>query len=468
MSLSILQVNTKNMAGGAERIVWDLHQYYRSHGYDAWMAVGEKTCHDDHVLKIPNLASRSPWSRWVLTMDEFLFGKALGWMKGVLRLRRAMDWIAEPVRQKDIFWGTEDFEFPGTWKLLDIPPVRPNILHCHNLHGHYFDLRAMPWLSKKIPIILTLHDAWLLSGHCAHSFECDKWKTGCERCPDLSIYPAIKRDATPYNWARKREIFQKGRFNIATPSHWLMEKVKQSILVPAIAQTRVIPNAVDLKTFHPGDQERSREILQIPKDANILLFIGNRIKTNPFKDFSMLKSALQHVKTEKDSWLLCLGEKGKEERIGRFGVRFLGYQENPQHLADYYRAADLYIHPAKTEVWGLTITEALACGTPVLATATGGIPEQIKGLRGDHLTPDPGINPYSIAEATGILTPPGDAESMAYWIDRLMNERNILRQMGKNAALDAQKRFDLKRMATDYLDWYQVLISDFSATRKVH
>jgi hypothetical protein len=54
--------------------------------------------------------------------------------------------------------------------------------------------------------MLTLHDAWLLSGHCAHSFDCQRWKTGCGECPDLDVYPASPRDATACNWRRKREI----------------------------------------------------------------------------------------------------------------------------------------------------------------------------------------------------------------------------------------------------------------------
>src|SRR5262245_59012697 len=119
--------------------------------------------------------------------------------------------IGQPHRWLQIRCGYEDFNFPASWHLLDLPPERPDILHCHNLHGSYFDLRALPWLSQQVPVVLTLHDAWLLSGHCAHSFDCQRWQTGCGQCPDLAIPPAIRRDATAYNWRRKRDVYTKSR-----------------------------------------------------------------------------------------------------------------------------------------------------------------------------------------------------------------------------------------------------------------
>src|SRR4029079_4578923 len=85
--------------------------------------------------------------------------------------------------------GLEDFDYPNSVELLRFLPQKPDLLHCHNLHGNYFDLRALAGLSRQIPTVLTLHDAWLLSGHCAHSFECERWTIGCGECPDLTIYP---------------------------------------------------------------------------------------------------------------------------------------------------------------------------------------------------------------------------------------------------------------------------------------
>ena len=52
-----------------------------------------------------------------------------------------------------------------------------------------------------MPVALTLHDEWLLTGHCAYTLGCERWRIGCGRCPDLTIYPAIRRDSTAENFA---------------------------------------------------------------------------------------------------------------------------------------------------------------------------------------------------------------------------------------------------------------------------
>ena len=120
----------------------------------------------------------------------------------------------------------------------------PDIIHAHNLHGQYFGLRFLTQHSHQIPVLITLHDAWLLSGHCAHSVDCERWRTGCGKCPDMSLQPPVEQDATAHNWRRKKHIFENSRLYISTPSQWLMDKVHQSILEPAIVESRVVPNGI--------------------------------------------------------------------------------------------------------------------------------------------------------------------------------------------------------------------------------
>lgn len=223
-SLRILQVSTTDLGGGAESSAWNLFQAYRARGYASWLAVGYKRTGDPNVLLIPRLPQSMPWTRlcWIL---HGRMAPLEGQVRGVWRLRYWLRVLAGgwPVIEREM--GREDFNFPGSWRLLDLPPERPDVIHAHNLHGDYFDLGVLPWLSNQVPVILNLRDTWLLSGHCAHSFNCERWKTGCGQCPDLSIYPAIRRDATAYNWQRKREVYTKSRLYITTSSQWLMDKV---------------------------------------------------------------------------------------------------------------------------------------------------------------------------------------------------------------------------------------------------
>ncbi|NIS70621.1 MAG: glycosyltransferase [Proteobacteria bacterium] len=449
--MRILQVSTYDIAGGAEAVGLQLFQAYRDLGHDSWLAVGLKRRNDPDVLMIPNCAYRNRWAR-IWNTGGNLLSSFVGRQRNVGRLNRLFQiGIGQPQRWLDIWQGKEDLDFPGTWRLLDFTPERPDILHCHNMHGAwlptggYFDLRALSWLTRQLPVVLTLHDAWLLSGHCAHSFDCERWKIGCGHCPDLTIYPAIRRDATAYNWQRKRGIYAKSRVYVATPSQWLMRKVEQSILASAIVEARVIHNGVDLTTFHPGDWRESRAMLGIAQDARVLLFVGNKTRSNPWRDYAALEEAVKRVSERlphERVIFVCLGEKQKTGSIGRERMRFIGYQKDPVTIARFYQAADVYLHAAKADTFPNTVLEALACGTPVVATAVGGIPEQIE--EGE----------------TGFLVLPGDSSGMAERIQQLLQDENMRNRMGTQAADFARKHFGPERMVGDYLGWYQEILEE--------
>lgn len=465
--LRILQVSTFDINGGAEKVAWNLFQAYRARGFESWLAVGTKRGDDPNVISIPSSNHQDSWSRPWLTLEKRLQSfEGIGYAVCRTLLRS----VANPIDELGPRLGVEDFNHPGTHRLLELVPNKPDVVHCHNLHGGYFDLRAIPSLARRVPVLLTLHDAWLLSGHCAHSFACERWKLGCGRCPDLTIYPKIRRDATSYNWRRKRGIFAKSRLYVATPCRWLMQKVEQSILAPAIEQARVIPYGIELNVFRPAPKDKARALLGLPQDAEVLLFTANYARRNIFKDYQTMRTALARVaahSTRRRLLFIAVGEDLPTERIGQAEVRFVPYQKDPEVIARYYQAADVYLHAAKADTFPNTVLEALACGTPVVATAVGGIPEQVKGLEStDCGSSAVRMNTYGIDEATGMLAAQGDAETIAIGVERLLNDESLRWRLGENAARDAHKRFDLQREADSYLDWYRELLGGNSLQRQ--
>ncbi len=443
--MCILQVNTFDQWGGAELIARSLLGGIRARGMEAWLAVGVKRMHDPTVLTLSDLAPAGDRG-WLGRVAASL--PWVGRLRGMKRLQRLLQLLDDPAAAQDVWRGREDFAFPATWRLLDLPPHRPDLIHAHNLHGGYFDLRVLPWLCCQAPVLLTLHDAWLLSGHCSHSFDCLRWETGCGQCPDLTIYPAIRRDATAANWQRKRDIYAESRLWLATPSRWLLDRVTRSMLAPAVVEARVIPNGVDLAIFHPGDRRAARVALGLPQEAPILLFAASGIRKNRWKDYQTMRAAINHLaarKPEAPIHFLALGEEAPVERLGGATIHFVPFQREPAVVARYYQAADLYIHAARAEVWGLTITEALACGTPVVATAVGGIPEQVRDGE------------------TGLLTPLGDAQALAEAIASLLLDEPRRLAMAEAAVRDARARFSLPRMVDDYLAYYAEILTRWHA-----
>lgn len=203
---------------------------------------------------------------------------------------------------------------------------------------------------------------------------------------------------------------------------------------------------MDLETFRVGDRRAARRILGIQSNANVLLFVGDNTRTNAFKDYPTLEFAVQHVADrlpDKRMILICLGEKGETERIGKAEAWFIGYQKDPAIVAKYYRAADVYVHAARVDNFPTAVLEALACGTPVVATAVGGIPEQIED----------GV--------TGLLTIPGDAMHMAACIELLLCDDNLRKRMSAQAVEDARRRFDLNRQVKEYLGWYHEILANW-------
>lgn len=440
--LRIIQLSTADIRGGAEKVAWNLFSRYRQRGYGSWLLVGEKRSLDPDVLALPNQELRGSWY-------HFFRGWASRFRKyqaGAYRetpLSRLVGGLAEPGRRIEYHLGVEDFNFPGCASLLKLTGERADILHAHNLHGAYFDLRRLPSLCQQIPVLMTLHDAWLLSGHCAHSFDCERWKSGCGKCPDLTIYPAIRRDATRYNWLRKKNIFAHSRLYIATPSRWLMSKVEQSMLAPAIVESRVIPNGVDLKLFHPLEQSKAREALGIRPNVRVLLAMGIQISENIWKDYRTLRQVAINLAERlggQELLMLAMGDDAPAERIGQVEIRFVPFQEDSQIVARHYQAADVYVHATRVDTFPTGVLEALACGVPVVATDTGGIPEQIEDSQ------------------TGFLTPPGDAVVMTDRITQLFSTPGLQRRMGAFAAERARMSYSLDRQADTYLEWYEEIV----------
>lgn len=441
--LKIIQISTMDIGGGAEKVAYELFNSYRKMDYNSKLMVGYKYSNDPDVIQIPNDVYRNSIVRYWLSKNNVLrplYGK----VPGAQLFNNFLCCIAEPNRFIRKSLGYEDNNFPGSNKILNLENKLPDIIHCHNLHGNYFNLQMLPSISNQVPTIITLHDAWMLSGHCAYSFDCNKWKAGCGNCPDLTIYPSIKRDKTNYNWKMKRDIYSKSHFYIATPSKWLMEKVYQSILVDSIVESKVIPNGVNTNIFYPVDKLKVKKELGLPIDKKILLFAANGIKFNIWKDYKTLRDAIYNVTKSNDSILfLALGETAPSEMVGTTEIRFIPYQKDPVCVSKYYQAADVYIHASKVESFSNSILEARACGTPVVATSVGGISEHV------------------IDGNTGFLTRPGDPDNMASKISELLDNEDLRIKMGDNSYKIVTEQYSLDLQVSRYLNWYNYILSKY-------
>jgi glycosyltransferase involved in cell wall biosynthesis len=287
-------------------------------------------------------------------------------------------------------------------------------------------------LSRRVPVVLVLADSWLFTGHCACPLGCERWQLGCGSCPDLAIPPAVERDATARNWQRKRRIVQDSRLFVVAPSRWLLDRARSSLLAPAIEDARVVVNGVDLDVFTPGSGARARARLGVDPAATMLLHVATDGAENPFKDFATVRAAVRRLGlVGAPVELVVVGRAGPTELLaGGTRVHHRPRCDSQRDLADLYRAADVYVHAAHEESFCLTAAEALACGTPVVAAAGGGLPEVV-----DH-------------DRTGLVVGPGDVAGLAAAVRALINDPDRRARMGTTGADDAP-RFDQRRMVAE-------------------
>ncbi len=263
------------------------------------------------------------------------------------------------------------------------------ILNFHNLHSGKFSYLALPLLNLNKPAVFTLHDMWSFTGHCAYSYGCDRWQTGCGNCPHLDSYPAVKKDNTNWEWQLKKLVYRLSKLTIVTPSKWLASQAKQSMLNRF--PIHHIPNGVDTEIYHPLNKEECRFNLGIPQDKKVLIF-GAQDLRNPIKGRDLLLKALQNLPEvlKAETVVLTMGNKGDFclEEVGLKTFN-LGYLTSEFQKAIAYSAADVFVLPTRHDNLPLVLQESMACGTPLVSFDVGGVPELVRnGVTGYLASPE--------------------------------------------------------------------------------
>ncbi len=263
----------------------------------------------------------------------------------------------------------------GTRKLIkEIKAFSPDIIHLHNIHGYYLNIKMLfDFLAKAdIPIVWTLHDCWSFTGHCAY-FDfvgCDKWQRGeCKDCPAKREYPpSLVFDRSAKNLEEKRTLFTSVKdMTLVTPSDWLRGLTEKSFLGKYKCIT--VNNGIDLNAFRPLNSDiLDRLGLQGKKIALGVASVWERRKG--LDDF--LKIA-ENLNTD---WHIILVGLTKKQIKG-LPTNIIGIERTNsiEELSELYSAADVFVNPTYEDNFPTVNMEAEACGTPVVTYRTGGSTE---------------------------------------------------------------------------------------------
>jgi glycosyltransferase involved in cell wall biosynthesis len=435
--LAIAQIAGADEGGGAAVVARGLMEGYAARGHRVWHLVGRKRGDDPNVVLMPD-DDRLPYRLSGYTAMQSGLRRLAGKYphRGFGLISRSLRLATHPRTFASRRRGLEDFDFPGTAGCIDRLDARPDVVHGHNLQGDYFDLRALIAISSSVPTMITLHDMWLLTGHCAYSLGCERWKSGCGDCPDLDLDPPIQRDATRDNLRRKHDVVAQSALHVITPSHWLSEQVTSSLLGPFIKSLRVIPNGVDTSVFRPGRRAAARAELGLRADAHVVLLTTGSLGSM-WKDDRMLKDAVRRLSAARSDRPIEFLAVGRDSAVLQgSATRPIPYQHDRRAMASYFQAADVYLHAARADTCPLAVLEAMACGTPVVASRIGGIPEQIDSR-------------------VGVLVRAHDGGEMAQAAERLLGDDGVRSAMGDAAAATVTEKFTLDRQVDAYLAMYR-------------
>ena len=264
--------------------------------------------------------------------------------------------------------------------LRKIDKINPDVIHLHNLHGYYINIKLLfDYLAKKnIPVVWTLHDCWALTGHCTH-FEmegCYKWQTECNHCTLLMAqYKSRFIDRSRRNYNIKKELYSKlNNLTITTVSKWLSTLISKSILRDHPVE--VITNGIDLGIFKPYSNN-IREKYCISNNKKIVLGVVA-------SGLGVEKGRSEFIELSKDENLavMLVGLSSDDRKGLPASIICIDRTNNQKELAEYYSAADVFVNPTYNEALGLTNIEAMACGTPVVTYGAGGSPETIDSSTG--------------------------------------------------------------------------------------
>lgn len=292
-----------------------------------------------------------------------------------------------------------------------------DLIHLHNFHGRYASVESLAYVARRKPVVWTFHALWGVTGGCDHPRDCRRYLDACGGCPQLGRWPLTARDDTAEQLNLKLAHLAPLPLHIVAPSRWLADMVRSS---PVGRQWQVhhIPNAVDA--------EFAALLAKTPRSdrKDLTVLIVNRNFSDEQKGFPILRSALEEYAGPRPR-LLLVGENSDwaREQLAGWSCESHGYVSDAAALARLHRAADIFLFASPAENFPCVVIEAMAAGSCIVATPTGGVKEQLED------------------GATGLLAAEISGPALAAALRRALDDECLRKRVGEAASVRAAQEF---------------------------
>jgi len=270
----------------------------------------------------------------------------------------------------------------------------PSVIHVHNINPWYglgLQRDVLVECARIAPVVCSLHDTWFLNGKRCYEGDPD--------VPDADHSPEV---------TSHRLLDLGNRLTFVSPSRWLAGEARKTF--PNL-RVETIPYGLDLNAFAPMDPAVARAALDLPPDVPLILVVGDHLDV-PRKGMKELLEACAMVSQPFRLVVVASGRNPETDRLGERAI-VVGGVNDDRLLRLLYASATVVAIPSLQDNFPCVMQEAFACGTPVAAFATGGIPDAV------------------LPGQTGWLAPTGDVPALAAALDDALSvphdEREAMR-----------------------------------------
>ena len=285
----------------------------------------------------------------------------------------------------------------------------------------------------KQPIVWTFVDMWPMCGG-EHYTETRRYRDGY-----LKSNKDVKGfDLNRWLWNKKKKNWEKKIKKVVCISEWLKEKAMESDLFSNSKVEKINCN-LDLSLWKPVDKNEAKNILNLPSDKKIFLFVSTNGIEDKRKGFEFVDNALNNLSNSRNDFQLLILGKANSLNKKKYEYKVIDklLNGNPIELRLIYSACDLILAPSTLEAFGQVALEGASCGTPTVAFNKTGILDII-----EH-------------KVNGYLSNYKDQEDFNEGINWILNndDKNLL----NNCLKVTKEKFDSRLIANKYLDIYKSL-----------
>lgn len=405
--MKILQINCVFGEGSTGKIVNDLHTQLQKEGHISVVCYGRGTKHKQKNIYKVSLNIYSKFQKFISKITGVMYGGC----------------------------------FLSTAKLKSvIKNEKPDICHIHCINGNFVNIyRLIDWLKlRQVKTVVTLHAEFMHTANCTYAFDCEKWKTGCKKCPIFkSVTKSLFLNNTHYSWKRMKKAFENFDENlqIVSVSPWLMQRAQQSPILENKHHS-VVLNGLDTTIFKRHEIDADALDLMELKGKKVILHVTACFSNDPDNikgGYYIIELAKQLM--EKENIIIVVA--GSHENIDNLppNIQLMGKISDQQKLARLYSIADVTVITSKRETFSMIVAESLCCGTPVVGFYAGA-PEQIA------------MSEYSC------FVEFGDVDNLAKSVKNML-DNDYNRQIVSQNAIE---KYSKNRMFEDYMEIYEDLL----------